>query len=143
MLLGALLALAKAQAQCLQLLLVEGIIQTVEHILRSALQALLIRDFAALKHIAKYFYLRPQVVVAKPHHEIAYALRPLLVVQNPKHRPLLPSRKDAAVGELPKHVIIGQVGKLRHLLCQLVCHLVELLHREAAPAVVQSEQVTV
>ena len=105
--LGALLALAKAQAQCLQLLLVEGIIQTVEHILWSALLSLLLVGICALKHVAEYLYLRPQIIVAKPHHEVTDASSPLLIVQNPQHCPLLPCREDAAVGELPEHVVVG------------------------------------
>ena len=51
--------------------------------------------------------------------------------------------RQGSLGKFPKGIVIGKIGKPCHFFCQLVGHLVELLHREAAPAVVQSEQVTV
>ena len=95
--LGTLLALAKAQAQGLQLLFVESLFKAVEHILRTALLGVFRERIAAFEHIAKHLYFRPEIEVAEPHDELTNAARPCLVVQNPQRSPFFPCSKDTTM----------------------------------------------
>ena len=96
--LRALLALAEAQAERLQLLLVERILQMVEHVLGAALLGFVRQRIAQFEHVAEHPDLRPQIEIAEPHHKLANGARPCLIVQDPEGGSFLPCRENAAMG---------------------------------------------
>ena len=141
--LGALTALAKFLAQGFQLLFVERAVKAVEHVLRACPLRFIHQGIATLEHIREHPYLRPKVVVAKPHHEVANRAAIRLIVQNPQSGGLLPCAEYRAMRKFKQHVVISKVCQTRHLLSQLVGNLVQRLHHESPLAVIQSQQVLV
>ena len=69
-------------------------------------------------------------MVDEPFHKRSHRLGPRLVVQDPEQASGLPCRHERALGDVPKNVVVGEVGKRGHVGSKLVDESVERLDDE-------------
>ena len=139
----ALLALSNLCAECLQLRLVEGVGQVVEHILGPSTLCLARLVGILAKQVGKDLHLAPDVAVDEPLHHIAHRARPALTIERPQDASGLPRRHQRTLRAIPQHVIVRQVGQRGHILRQRVRQLVQRIDDEAPLADVEAHQVFV
>ena len=71
-------------------------------------------------------------MIDEPLYERGHRLGPRLVVQGPEQASGLPCRHERALGDVPKNVVVGEVGKRGHVGSKLVDESVERLDDEAS-----------
>lgn len=130
----ALLSLAERDAQRLKLSFVERVGQIVEQILRTTSASLADAALVLTEHVGEDLHLRPYIVVDEPFHEAAHRLCPCLLVERPEQASGFPCRYERTLGDVPKGVVVGEVGKRSHVCSKLVDKAVERTDDEATLA---------
>ena len=141
---GTFFAFSQTDAECLQLCLVERLGQTVEHVLRATALSLAHQvGILAVQHVREDLHLTPDVMIDQPLHQLAHGFCPNPVVEYPEDAAILPCTMQGALADIPKYIVIDQVGQRGHIGGQLVGQLVQGLDDESALTVAQTCQILV